>query len=85
MPSRFAAYGEAAAFFVSTGVNALYILYGGLLLYPRMLLTNKVTPAMRRLPKVNHASGRRVSLFSHRQLVSRPLSPFFEQTICFRS
>lgn len=50
---RFAAYGESAAFFVSTGVNALYILYGGLILYPRMLLTDKVTPEMRRLPKVS--------------------------------
>lgn len=49
---RFAAYGEDHAFFVSTGVNALYILYGGLILYPRMLLTQKITPEMTRLPKV---------------------------------
>lgn len=49
---RFEAYGEDEAFFVSTGVNALYILYGGLILYPRMLLTDKVTPEMTRLPKV---------------------------------
>ncbi len=50
--ARFEAYGEQQAFFVSTGVNILYIVYGGLLLYPRMLLTDKVTPQMTRLPKV---------------------------------
>ncbi len=35
----------------SPGVNFLYILYGGLLLYPRMCLTDAVTPAMKALPK----------------------------------
>jgi drug/metabolite transporter (DMT)-like permease len=33
----FAAYGEASAFFVSQGINVLYILYGGLVVYPRLL------------------------------------------------
>jgi hypothetical protein len=51
--TRFAAYGEEEAFFVSTGVNFLYILYGGLILYPRMILTDKVTPEMTRLPKAS--------------------------------
>jgi len=50
--ARFEAYGEQQAFFVSTGVNILYIAYGFLILYPRMLLTDKVTPQMTRLPKV---------------------------------
>lgn len=57
--NRFEAYGEQGAFFVSTGVNALYILYGGLILYPRMLLTDAVTPEMTRLPK---ARGERRSV-----------------------
>lgn len=83
-PDRFAAYGEAEAFFVSTGVNALYILYGGLILYPRMLLTDKVTPEMTRLPKVRlcvrHADGmkcvgiRRTKVFCILRLPSPPLS-----------
>lgn len=52
-PIRFAAYGEDKAFFVSTGVNALYIVYGGLILYPRMLRADtSVTLEMTRLPKV---------------------------------
>lgn len=44
-------YGSDGAFFVSTGVNVLYIIYGGLLLYPRMLFTDSITPAMKALPK----------------------------------
>jgi len=45
------AYGPEGAFFVSTGVNVLYVIYGGLLLYPRMYCTDSVTPAMQALPK----------------------------------
>ncbi len=30
-------YGEASAFFVSQGINVLYIVYGGLVVYPRLL------------------------------------------------
>lgn len=33
----FAAYGEASAFFVSQGINVLYIVYGGMVVYPRLL------------------------------------------------
>eukprot|EP00965_Chrysotila_dentata_P045000 1494767-Pleurochrysis_carterae.AAC.3 len=33
----FSAYGEGAAFFVSQGINILYCIYGGILVYPRML------------------------------------------------
>lgn len=45
------AYGPKGAFFVSTGVNVLYVIYGGLLLYPRMYFSDSVTPAMQALPK----------------------------------
>jgi len=30
-------YGEASAFFVSQGINVLYIVYGGVVVYPRLL------------------------------------------------
>ena len=33
----FAEYGEAQSFFVSQGINVIYIVYGGLCLYPRLL------------------------------------------------
>lgn len=33
----FAAYGESAAFFVSQGINVIYCVYGGLIVYPRLL------------------------------------------------
>ena len=33
----FAAYGEPSAFFVSQGINVLFVIYGGLVVYPRML------------------------------------------------
>ena len=33
----FAAYGESQAFFVSQGINLLYCIYGGALIYPRLL------------------------------------------------
>ena len=56
----FAEYGEAQAFFVSQGINVIYIVYGGLCLYPRLLPCgvgdnisavlglDPITPAMRR-------------------------------------
>jgi hypothetical protein len=49
---RYNAFGADGAFFVSQGINALYVVYGGAVLYPRMLCTDHVTPEMRRLPKV---------------------------------
>ena len=33
----YAAYGEAEAFFVSQGINVLYVLFGGVCVYPRLL------------------------------------------------
>eukprot|EP00928_Gymnodinium_smaydae_P061049 TRINITY_DN4509_c0_g3_i2.p1 TRINITY_DN4509_c0_g3~~TRINITY_DN4509_c0_g3_i2.p1 ORF type:complete len:431 (+),score=84.43 TRINITY_DN4509_c0_g3_i2:165-1295(+) len=47
----YTAYGDRRAFFVNQAINLLYILYGGLILYPRMLFTTSVTPEMRRYPK----------------------------------
>ena len=59
----FTAYGEANAFFVSQGINLLYVVYGGLVTYPRLLgggLGSRlslwmgmepITPAMRRSPQ----------------------------------
>mmetsp|Transcript_79704 Transcript_79704/g.200532 ORF Transcript_79704/g.200532 Transcript_79704/m.200532 type:complete len:504 (-) Transcript_79704:191-1702(-) len=47
----YTAYGDQYAFFVNQGVNFLYIVYGGAILYPRMCLTNAVTPTMKALSK----------------------------------
>lgn len=47
----YTAYGDRRAFFVNQAINLLYILYGGAILYPRMLATSAVTPEMRR-PKL---------------------------------
>ncbi|CAK0805423.1 unnamed protein product, partial [Prorocentrum cordatum] len=47
----YTAYGDRRAFFVNQAINLLYIFYGGAILYPRMLATSAVTPAMRRFPK----------------------------------
>ena len=59
----FTAYGEANAFFVSQGINLLYVVYGGLVTYPRLLGggvgsrisawmgMEPITPAMRRSPQ----------------------------------
>ena len=59
----FTAYGEANAFFVSQGINLLYVAYGALVTYPRLLGAGvgdrvsacmgmgAITPAMRRSPQ----------------------------------
>lgn len=59
----FTAYGEENAFFVSQGVNVLYVIYGGLVTYPRLLGggvghrlsswmgLDPITPAMRGSPQ----------------------------------
>jgi hypothetical protein len=59
----YSSYGEANAFFVSQGINLLYVLYGGLITYPRLLPWGigdelsrlmgfgPITPAMRRSPQ----------------------------------
>mmetsp|Transcript_3260 Transcript_3260/g.8582 ORF Transcript_3260/g.8582 Transcript_3260/m.8582 type:complete len:491 (+) Transcript_3260:3-1475(+) len=47
----YTAYGDKNAFFVNQGVNLLYIVYGGAILYPRMCLTDAVTPKMQALSK----------------------------------
>mmetsp|Transcript_64185 Transcript_64185/g.139454 ORF Transcript_64185/g.139454 Transcript_64185/m.139454 type:complete len:431 (-) Transcript_64185:462-1754(-) len=47
----YTAYGDKNAFFVNQGVNLLYIIYGGVILYPRMCFTNVVTPEMKALSK----------------------------------
>lgn len=59
----FTAYGEANAFFVSQGINLLYVVYGGLITYPRLMGRgvghrisgwmgmDNITPAMRRSPQ----------------------------------
>ncbi|CAE8630246.1 unnamed protein product [Polarella glacialis] len=47
----YTAYGDRRAFFVNQAINLLYIFYGGIILYPRMLLTNCVTKEMRVFPK----------------------------------
>ena len=46
----YASFGARYAFFVSQGINLLYCVYGGLALYPRMLCTSEITPAMRATP-----------------------------------
>lgn len=47
----YTAYGDRRAFFVNQAINFLYIVYGGAILYPRMLLTDAVTEEMYRFPK----------------------------------
>jgi len=47
----YTAYGDRRAFFVNQAINLLYIAYGGVILYPRMLFSEHVTPEMRRFPK----------------------------------
>jgi len=39
--SMYNAYGEKNAYFVSQGVNLLYVIYGGLLVYPRQIFCAK--------------------------------------------
>jgi hypothetical protein len=45
------AYGDKGSYFASQGINLLYLVYGGVVLYPRMLCTNKITPRMRAFPQ----------------------------------
>lgn len=47
----YTAYGDHRAFFVNQAVNLLYILFGGAILYPRMIFSDVVTPEMRRTPQ----------------------------------
>ena len=47
----YATYGEKYAFFVSQGVNLLYVVYGGAILLPKMWFGDEITPAMRALPQ----------------------------------
>ncbi|KAJ1457898.1 hypothetical protein M885DRAFT_586495 [Pelagophyceae sp. CCMP2097] len=48
----FTVYGERSAFFVSQGINVLYVVYGGVALYPQMWRKDsEITPAMRALPR----------------------------------
>jgi drug/metabolite transporter (DMT)-like permease len=42
----YSAYGEKYAFFVNQGVNFLYCIYGGAVLYPRMWFSNDITSEM---------------------------------------
>ena len=51
LKQMYTAYGGKYAFFVNQGVNLLYIVYGGAVLYPRMIFTNVVTPEMKKVPK----------------------------------
>lgn len=59
----YSVYGEERAFFVSQGINVIYVLYGGLVVYPRLvpwgfgdaisaaINFGPITPAMRRSPQ----------------------------------
>lgn len=47
----YTAYGEKYSFFVSQGVNFLFVVYGGLIVYPMQLFTDKITPEMTAVPK----------------------------------
>lgn len=46
----YTAYGDHRAFFVNQAINLLYIVYGGAVLYPRMLCTDAVSKDMMLLP-----------------------------------
>lgn len=60
----YSAYGEKYEFFVSQGINFIYIIYGGMLVYPRLLprglghvisrllRLDPITPAMRSSPQI---------------------------------
>lgn len=43
----FNTFGENHAFFVSQGVNVLFVIYGGLIVYPMQCFTNIITPEMK--------------------------------------
>ncbi len=47
----YSAYGDKFSYFVSQGINMLYLIYGGAVLYPRMMFTDKITPRMRAFPQ----------------------------------
>jgi len=47
----YTAYGDRRSFFVNQAINLLYIIYGGAILYPRMLFSNVVTRDMMAFPK----------------------------------
>mmetsp|Transcript_96406 Transcript_96406/g.274808 ORF Transcript_96406/g.274808 Transcript_96406/m.274808 type:complete len:103 (-) Transcript_96406:1562-1870(-) len=46
----FAEYGEKDAFFVSQGVNFLYCVYGGILLYPKVATTDGIATTLHQPP-----------------------------------
>lgn len=47
----YTSYGDQFSFFVNQGINFLYVVYGGIILYPLMLFTTTVTPEMRKFPQ----------------------------------
>ncbi|CAJ1337242.1 unnamed protein product [Effrenium voratum] len=47
----YTAFGDRRSFFVNQAINLLYIIYGGAILYPRMLCTSAVTKEMTAFPK----------------------------------
>eukprot|EP00403_Amphidinium_massartii_P024349 CAMPEP_0178393422 /NCGR_PEP_ID=MMETSP0689_2-20121128/12177_1 /TAXON_ID=160604 /ORGANISM="Amphidinium massartii, Strain CS-259" /LENGTH=366 /DNA_ID=CAMNT_0020014009 /DNA_START=63 /DNA_END=1159 /DNA_ORIENTATION=+ len=47
----YTAYGDHRSFFVNQAINLLYIGYGGIALYPRMMFTKQITPEMYAFPK----------------------------------
>lgn len=47
----YTAYGARRSFFVNQAINLLYIGYGAIMLYPRMLCTDHITADMTRFPK----------------------------------
>ena len=47
----YSVYGAAYSFAVSQLVNAMYVVYGGMVLYPRMVCGSSVTAEMRRYPQ----------------------------------
>mmetsp|Transcript_38105 Transcript_38105/g.89271 ORF Transcript_38105/g.89271 Transcript_38105/m.89271 type:complete len:375 (+) Transcript_38105:79-1203(+) len=47
----YTAYGDRRSFFVTQAINFLYLGYGGLALYPRMLCTDHITASMYSFPK----------------------------------
>ncbi len=42
--------GDQYSFFVNQGINLLYVVVGGVMVYPRMCFTKDITPQMRRVP-----------------------------------
>jgi len=53
--SMYNAYGEENAYFVSQGVNFLYVVYGGLLVYPRFLCSEYQPIRPRRASSLKHS------------------------------